>query len=260
MASLITITTDFGTRDGFVAQMKGVILGINPAVGLIDVTHDIQPYAVLEGALVLKGVSRSFPSGTIHVGVVDPGVGGARRGIVARSGDQVFVGPDNGLFSLVFQSSEPLEIREIRNPQCIAADPHPTFHGRDVFAPVAAHLSLGKPPEVMGPRIDDPELLSVAVAEETDNEIHGEVVYIDRFGNLSSNIEARMIIHPRGIVRVGNIAIHGISRFFQEKEEGEAVALVNSFGLLEIAVNRGDAAKSLGIHIGAPVKVTWTEG
>lgn len=257
MQSTITLTTDFGTRDGFVAQMKGVILGINPDVRFIDVTHDIEPFSVLEGALVLKGVGRWFRRGTIHVAVVDPGVGSGRRGIVANVAGRTYIGPDNGLLSLVDAWTEPCDVREIQNPAYMSVKPHPTFHGRDVFAPVAAHLSAGKPLDTVGPMIHDPVRLTIPSADTTDNGLQGEIIYIDRFGNLSSNIEESQLTRPVAHVSVGDVVIRGISRFFEQVDPGKPVALLNSFGLLEIAVNRGDAREALGMGKGARIQVVW---
>jgi len=252
---VITITTDFGTRDGFVAQMKGVILRINPDARIVDVTHDIAPYSIMEAALVLKGIHRHFPDGTIHLAVVDPGVGGARRAIVARSRRRLYVGPDNGLFSLVLTPQQPWEVRQIENPEFIAPRPHPTFHGRDIFAPVAAHLSLGAPFEAVGWAVADPVFLSVPEVRRTGNELHGEVIHIDRFGNLTTNIESAMIDRRFESVEMRGLAIRGLSRSFCQVLQGQALALINSFGYLEIAVNRGNAAQSLGVSKGEKVTV-----
>jgi S-adenosyl-L-methionine hydrolase (adenosine-forming) len=256
---IVTITTDFGTGDGFVAQMKGVILRICPRAELIDVTHDIRPFSVIEGALVIKGVSRYFPVGTIHVAVVDPGVGGPRRGIVLNCEGQIYVGPDNGLFSLISADSRDGEIREIVNPDLMLPKPHPTFHGRDVFAPVAAHLAEGVPMSVAGPVVDDPVTLDVPGPIKTEDGVRSEVIYVDRFGNLSCNIDAEHLNREVGIVEIGDTRIPGLSVYFGQAPEGTVLALINSFGLLEIAVNRGDAARTLGVNLGAPVRVLWAE-
>ncbi len=256
-AHLITLTSDFGTRDGFVAQMKGVILGINPRARLVDVTHDIQPFSVLEGALVLKGISPHFPSGTIHVAVVDPGVGSNRRGIGLRTGEQTFVGPDNGLFSLIIHDNRACEMREIQNPDYTQPEPHPTFHGRDVFAPTAAHLSAGKPFAAVGPLIDNPMMLSVPPVRENARGLEGAVIYVDRFGNLTTNIDKAMLTRVVGTIFLGDVTIQGLNRFFEEVPEGEPVALINSFGLLEIAVNRDSASQVLEAGKDEPVRVFW---
>jgi S-adenosyl-L-methionine hydrolase (adenosine-forming) len=255
--SIITLTTDFGTKDGYAAQMKGVILGICPQARLIDVTHDIQPYSLIEGALVLKGVSRYFPEGTIHLGVVDPGVGGARRGMALKADNRYYVGPDNGLFSLIFESATEWEGREITNPAFLIPGPHPTFHGRDVFAPTAAHLCAGKPFDSVGPTIQDPVRLNLPGPFQTLDGIRGEIIYIDRFGNLTSNIPADMLTRNVSSVEAGNAKISGISRFFDEVREGEPLALINSFGFLEIAVNKRDASRELTVGTGEPVTILW---
>lgn len=251
------MTTDFGTRDGFAAQMKAVILRINPHAQIIDVTHDIQPYSIMEGALVIKGASPYFPAGTIHVAVVDPGVGGPRREIVLRCGEQSYVGPDNGLFSFIIADSPDWEIREISNADLMLADPHPTFHGRDVFAPVAALLSAGVPFSRVGPVVVDPVVFDVPGPVKTRDGVRGEVIYVDRFGNLSANIEAKHLEREVAVVEVGHATISGISTYFGQVPEGTALALINSFGLLEIAVNKGDASKALGVHLGDSVNVSW---
>ncbi len=254
---LITLITDFGTQDGFVAQMKGIILGINPAVRLIDATHDIQPFSILQGALVLKGMYPYFPRGTIHVAVVDPGVGSDRKGIVLRAEGQTFVGPDNGLFSLIVPGDKSREIREIQNPAFMLPEPHPTFHGRDIFAPTAAHLSAGKPFHEVGPLVDHPVRISIPSVEKNPQGLEGAIIYVDRFGNLTSNINSGMLTGTVGSVCLGNVAIQRLSRFFGEVPLGEPLALINSFGLLEIAVNRGNASQMLGIGKDEPVRVLW---
>lgn len=257
MNSIITLTTDFGTRDGFVGQMKGVIMGINPQAQLIDITHDIEPFQVLEGALVLKGASRYFPEGTVHLGVVDPGVGGTRRGLALRCRDRFFVGPDNGLFSLIISSAPQWDAREILNPDFMLSRPHPTFHGRDVFAPAAAHLSSGMSFDILGPRITDPVILPIPKPDRVGQGIDGEVIYVDRFGNLSTNIEGEMIAGEVKAVTAGDVIIRGISRYFAEAKVGAPLALINSFGLLEIAVNLGKASELLGLRKGDRVRVAW---
>lgn len=250
MSGIITLTTDFGTRDGFVAQMKGVISQIDPTAALVDVTHDIEPFSVLEGALVLKGLAGYFPRGVIHLAVVDPGVGSGRRGIVLKAEGRLYVGPDNGLFSLILSAVLSWEAREIQNLAYMLPNPHPTFHGRDVFAPVSAHLSVGQSFEDVGPVVYDPVTFRLPEPEINNQYIQGEVIYIDRFGNLTTNIESGMLNRAIRSVQVGNTIIRGLNRFFGEAPEGHPLALINSFGFLEIAVNRGNAAGDLGIRKG----------
>lgn len=257
MASLITLTSDFGTRDGFVAQMKGVILGINSEVKLVDVAHDIEPFSILEGALVVKGLATYYPPGSIHVAVVDPGVGGQRRAIAIEADGQYFVGPDNGIFSLVLGHLGNWKIREVKSSEYTLPDPHPTFHGRDIFAPCAACLSIGKSFDSVGPVVTDPVVLPIPNATGAEDGIIGEVMHVDRYGSLMSNIEARMLVHPVKSVFAGKAEIDGVKFFFGEVEQGMPLALVNSFGYLEIAVNRGNASETLGMGKGDRIEVRW---
>lgn len=257
MSPIITLTTDFGTQDGFTAQMKGVILQINPTVQLVDATHDISAFSVMEGALVLKGLSEFFPPETIHIGVVDPGVGSDRRGIAVLARSQVFVGPDNGLFTWLLGSGSSWEARQIQNPEFFFPDPQPTFHGRDIFAPAAAFLSIGKDFARIGQRVEDPVILSSAQPCITSAGIEGQVLHIDRFGNLSTNVDRQMLTRSVSAVEVGNVVIQGMSRFFGQATPGQPLALINSFGLLEIAINCGDAAEILGVKVTDHVFVRW---
>jgi len=257
MSPLITLTTDFGSRDGYVAQMKGVILGINPQARLIDVTHDIESFDIMEAALVIRGLSEYFPAGTVHVAVVDPGVGSSRRGIVMRLNGRFYVGPDNGLFSLVFARSRASDVREISNSNLFLRQPHPTFHGRDVFAPAAAHLSMGIAFDAVGAVVEDPVILSIPEPIQTEDGIEGEIIHLDRFGNLTSNIESGMLHRSVDSVQTGGWEIKGIKKFFSEVPTGAPIAVINSFGFLEIAVNLGNASLDLGVQKGSRVKVKW---
>jgi len=258
MSPLITLTTDFGTRDGYVAQMKGVILGINPEARVIDVTHDVESFDIMEAALVIRGLSEYFPEGTVHIAVVDPGVGSKRRGIVMRLDERFYVGPDNGLFSLVFARSHTREVREISNPNLFLHQPHPTFHGRDVFAPVSAHLSLGIAFDAIGAVVQDPVRLSIPEPIQTEDGIEGEIIHLDRFGNLTTNIESGMLYRSVDSVQIGGLEIKGIKRFFSEVPTGTPIGVINSFGFLEIAVNLGNASLDLGVQKGSLVKVKWS--
>ncbi len=256
LAPLVTLTTDFGTRDGYVAQMKGAILTINPDVRIIDVTHDVEPFSVIEGAFVLRGMIRYFPPGAIHTAVVDPGVGGSRRGIVIRTGRAFFVGPDNGLFSFILGPDPALwEARSIENPAFMLPEPHPTFHGRDIFAPTAALVSLGRNFDEIGAVVENPVKLTVPEPSATDSEIRGALIYADRFGNLTSNIDAERVKGKAPRIRAGNTEVKGISAYFDEVPHGRPLALINSFGFMEIAVNRGSAVRDLGLQPGDPVTV-----
>jgi S-adenosyl-L-methionine hydrolase (adenosine-forming) len=255
--SIITITTDFGTEDGFAAQMKGTILCVNPSATIVDVTHSVRPFSVLHGALVLLGLVDYFPQGTVHLAVVDPGVGGNRKGLAIRTGNQFLVGPDNGIFSLIIGESHNVDVREITNESIMTPHPHPTFHGRDIFAPVAAHLSLGLELDEVGPQIDNFELLFIPPVGCDERGISGQVLYQDHFGNLATNIRRelckkipdRVIVDSRYVIQMG--------RTFSDVPQGSPLALINSFGFLEIAVNGASAAEILKVTEGAPVNIVY---
>jgi S-adenosyl-L-methionine hydrolase (adenosine-forming) len=186
--------------------------------------------------------------------VVDPGVGSSRRGMALKSGGQYFVGPDNGLFSLVMKS-EPWEARSIENSRWFRPNPHPTFHGRDVFAPIAAHLSKGIAFDFIGPWLKDPVMLEIPETVRSAQEIAGEVIYVDRFGNLCSNIRAEATTGPFTTVGINSLVIDKVSSYFSEVPLGKPAAIINSFGFLEIAINQGNAAQLLDAGVGTHVIV-----
>ncbi len=253
---IVTLTTDFGTRDSYVAEMKAVILGITRAVHLVDVTHEIGPQQVLEGALVLEAVAPRFPPGTIHVAVVDPGVGTARRGLVVAAAGQVFVGPDNGLFTPAFRSGG-WQAFELAAPEYRLPAVSTTFHGRDVFAPAAAHLALGAAPERFGPRVEDPVRLSWPEAREARGAVVGTVVHVDRFGNLITSIDARRVqamlrSGGRAEVRIAGRTLSLVGTYGDLPVRGVG-ALVGSRDRLEIFVRDGSAAARLRVGRGARV-------
>lgn len=259
MRAIITLLSDFGQRDSYVGSMKGVVLGINPAAVLVDISHEVRPHHIFEAALVLRGAYRYFPAGTIHVAVVDPGVGSSRRGIVARGGGHMFVGPDNGIFGLVYPQLEALKIYHLRNTQFFRPEISATFHGRDVFAPAAAYLSTGVAPEAMGPEVTDPVELAVPAPEVGPERIRGEVVYTDAFGNLITNIERTHVKHfehcAQLTVKVGNTVLERVCRHYQEVQCGKPLALIGSGGFLEIAVREGNARNLLSVEEGDEVVV-----
>ena len=236
---IIAFISDFGYEDHYAGAMKGAALGINPDARVVDVCHGIRKFDVLHGAYVLAGASRAFPKGTIFVVVVDPGVGGPRRGIFLECDGKFYVGPDNGVFTLIWHDGcRAWEIDMSRFPN---ADP--TFHGRDVFAPVAALLSLGKKPEELGREIRDIILLPVRWGSCGDDSCEGSVIHIDCFGNVISNIRRpRLELGRLYRVRVGKWS--GVVPFlktYAEAEVGEPLLLVNSEGLLELSVREGSA-------------------
>jgi hypothetical protein len=255
MAPLITLTTDFGTRDPYVAAMKGVIARICPDAAVLDLTHAIAPQDVVEAALFVAGAAPWFPPGSVHVVVVDPGVGTARRPIAAAAGGMRFVCPDNGLLSL-FLDAHPLEAaRAITNPACMLADVSATFHGRDVFAPCAARLAAGLDLAAVGEAVPDPVRLALPAPVERDGALHGEVVHVDRFGNCISNVHARLLGgRTARAMDIAGVALP-LRRTYGEASPGEALALLGSGGFFEAAVNGGSASAKFDIGRGARVKI-----
>jgi len=255
---IITLTTDFGLSDPFVGAMKGVILGINRSVHLVDVAHGIAPQDILEGALALEAAVPFFPPGTIHLAVVDPGVGSARRALGVSVGGHLFVGPDNGLFTFLFAEPEwtavSLEASAYRLPEASR-----TFHGRDVFAPAAAYLSLDVPLHSFGPQVADPVRIPWPGACRGADALVGEVVHADRFGNLVTSITARDLA-PLGpdsslVVEVEGTVIPGLSAAYAERSSGELGAIVGSSNRLELFIRGGSARARLGVGRGARVVV-----
>jgi S-adenosylmethionine hydrolase len=253
--SVITLTTDFGNADPWVGIMKGVIAGINPDAAVIDLTHGISPQNIREAAFVLLVGTPFFPKGTVHVAVVDPGVGGDRRALAVETPDCLLVGPDNGVLSWAFRGVEGAVVREIREAGYIREPVSSTFHGRDVFAPAAAHLSRGVRIGALGPPVADPVILEFPRTTKDGRTIRGEVLYIDRFGNLMTNIRPDDRQGVREVV-IGNTTIRGLSAYYGEGGDGQAIALVGSTDFLEIAVNRGSAAERLGARVGDEVRVS----
>ena len=256
MSAIITLTTDFGDADGYVGAMKGVILSLAPHATVVDISHTVPAQQVRHAAWVLATTAPFFPPGTIHVAVVDPGVGSQRRGIALQTPTAMFVGPDNGLFSSFLRAG--IACVALTNP---AAHHHPvsaTFHGRDIFAPVAARLANGIPLAALGPAVDDPVTWPDPQPQRLpDGRLRAQVVYIDRFGNLITNVGP---LSGRGDVRVqiGGTALL-VRRTYADVEPGEFLALIGSSGYLEIAVRDGSAAERLGIGVGATVEIQGCE-
>ena len=260
---LITLLTDFGTADYFVGAMKGVILSINPHASIVDITHEIPPQDILSGAFTLSAVYQNFPEGTINVAVVDPGVGSTRRAIIAASSNQFFVGPDNGLFSFIYERETERRVFHITNEDYFRKPVSATFHGRDVFAPAAAALSTGVAPEMLGIEITDyVRLAEIKPGLASDGVIEGAIIHIDHFGNCITNL-TRNDISEEMIERGLTLSINGreiksFRRFFSEDEESAKTpfAIWGSAGFLEIAAFRASAAKLLDVRAGQLIKVT----
>jgi S-adenosylmethionine hydrolase len=259
---LITLTTDFGTSDWFVGTMKGVILGINPSARIVDLTHGVPAGDIRAGAFTLAASCKFFPKGTVHIAVIDPGVGSEREAIAVETERYFFVGPDNGVLSWALRSERIRKVRALKNEKYFLPELSKTFHGRDIFAPVAAHLSRGVAIEKLGPskkefvRLDWPE------PRLKERGIEGEVVYVDRFGNAITNLGADLL---------RDFGDHRLEVFVKGKRQclvedcyaavrpGKPVAVLGSSGFLEIAINQGSARKKLGLEAGCRVKVQSPE-
>jgi len=254
---VVTLTTDFGVRDPYVAAMKGVVCAACPGVQVIDLTHDIAPQDVLEGALFLAGAAPHFPAGTIHVAVVDPGVGTARNPLVVAAGGQVFVCPDNGLITLFAREHPIAEARVIANPAFLRHPVSPTFHGRDVFAPAAGRLAGGARIEEAGDRIEEVVLLDVPCPErDSGGQVRGAVLHVDRFGNAITNIPRSFLGEGDvGSVCVGSHRIERLHTTYGEVDAGQPLALIGSTGHLEVAVRDGHAGRQLQLERDTPVAV-----
>jgi hypothetical protein len=256
---LITLTTDFGTADHFVGAMKGVMLKIAPRVTIVDITHGIAPFDVNEAAFTIAQAWRWFPKGTIHVVVVDPGVGTARRPILVEAEGQRFIGPDNGVFTMIFDRGS-YKVRVIENPKLMLKEVSRTFHGRDVFAPAAAHLARGVAAGRFGKLVRDYVRTSGMNPVETKkNRWAGKVLKVDRFGNLITNfhIDEFPDLHSRTFeLLAGNGIIRRLAQTYSESGEGEVTAIVGSSGFLEISVNQGSAAQRLDCGAGAEVELS----
>ena len=262
MAGIVTLTTDFGLRDAYVAEMKGVMLGIAEAarrpLALVDVTHDVERHDITEGALALEAAAPCFPAGTVHLAVVDPGVGTARRGLALAAGGHVFIGPDNGLFTPFLEDGE-WRAFELVEADYRLPNVSRTFHGRDVFAPAAAHVASGVDPARLGPPLADPVRLAWPEVRAVAGAVAGAVVHADRFGNLITSIHARTLapVNTDLVIRVGGREVPLVGTY-GDLSVGRPGALIGSSGRLEIAVREGSAATLLRARRGTSVVVSRT--
>jgi S-adenosyl-L-methionine hydrolase (adenosine-forming) len=259
--SIITLTTDFGMGSHYVAALKGVILSINPAATVVDITHNIPPQDIREAALVLDEVTERFPDDTIHVAVVDPGVGTDRAIVYARIGHHHYVAPDNGLLSRLAARTRPSQMIRLENARYWLEPVSSTFHGRDIMAPVAAHLSLAVDPREFGPQHEVLSELDWPVPVQRRDRVEGVVMKVDSFGNLITNIAVDMLVgrptDERACIVCNIYETWGIFRTYSDRPRGTLMALVGSHGCVELAVVGESAAQRLGIHVGSPVVVAW---
>lgn len=249
---LITLLTDFGDRDWFVASMKGVILTINPHATLVDLSHHVPPHSVENAAYLLKSCYQYFPEGTVHVAVVDPGVGSARRPLIAKSEHYFFLAPDNGLLTLILAEDSEMEVREIENVDYRLTSPGRTFDGRDLFAPAAAWLTRQQPFASFGRLIDNCKTFTTAKPKWETRALVGEIVYVDRFGNLISNLTPHHVMEirdvtkrPNPLIRIAGHTIDGLVGSYHEGDAQMPRALINSNGQLEIFLKESSAASLL---------------
>jgi S-adenosylmethionine hydrolase len=264
LTRIITLLTDFGTEDYFVAAMKGVILTRSPNSVLVDITHAIPPQDVRAAAFTLSAAYSNFPAGSIHLAVVDPGVGSNRRPVLIEAGAHLFVGPDNGLFSFVLDQVPEARIRHLTNAAYFLPNPSSTFHGRDVFAPVAAALAEGVPPEKLGPTIQDPIRFQSSQCESTaDGALTGRIMHIDHFGNCVTNLPCDRLL-PLSPARPFSLQVKEfhIQKLAQSYREGAAdrgtpFLICGSAGFVEISVQSNSAARQLKIRVGEPVRLAW---
>lgn len=258
--SVITLLTDFGDRDYFVASMKGVILGINPQARVVDLSHDVAPHQVEDAAYLLKASYKYFPDGTVHVAVVDPGVGSLRRPLLVATSRHFFVAPDNGLLSYIYQEETGIEVRQIENKQYRLDSEGTTFDGRDLFAPAAAWLTKGQQPGSYGKLIQDYVKLPLAEPKWQGSSMAGTIVYVDRFGNLISNLTSFHVKDVQGrarrpevAIRIGGMTINGLVRSYSQGDPLAVHALINSSGQVEVFIKEGSAAKTLQVSRGEPI-------
>jgi len=262
---IITIMTDFGVSSPYIAEMKGVMLSINPQANLVDVTHAIPPQDIRTGALTWPPVVSRFPAGSVHVAVVDPGVGSQRNILYASYRGQHFICPDNGLLTMLAAPRDGKDglscVRKLTASEYWLPEVSSTFHGRDIMAPVAAHLTNGAPPAQLGPELDNPVLLEIPEVRIEEKVVVGSIASFDSFGNLITDISGSLLSSSgaNGKLRVvcGRYETAGIARTYKARRPGQLIALIGSTGLLELAIVNGSAAENLDVSVGAEVRVEW---
>ncbi len=257
-SGIITLLTDFGQRDGYVAAMKGVMLDLDPAVKLVDMSHEVEPQNISAGAFILEAHFRYFPVGTVHLAVIDPGVGSERAALACYAGGHFFIAPDNGLLDFCCDFSDLQTVRLTQKTfwrEAISS----TFHGRDIFAPVAAHLARGEPLHNLGEPFVLQRRLPRLQCQIKGRVLHGQVAYIDRFGNLISNISEWQLRefsqHQPITISLAGHWVGRLSKTYAEAPPNASVALIGSFGFLEIGVNLGNAQLRFGAQRGTPIAI-----
>lgn len=263
--NLITLTTDFGYKDPFAGMMKGVIYSINDSAVIVDISHGIEGQNILEGAFIISNAYRYFPLGTVHLVVVDPGVGSNRRPLLIYSSGHYFVGPDNGIFSMIIEEDSLAMVIEVTEEKYFLKDVSSTFHGRDIFAPVAAWISKGFATGSFGRVIDDFKRIKIPEVEKKQSSVRGVIIYIDIFGNIITNISGSIVVEvlqmgisPSDInLIICGHKISGIKKCYAEAKEGEPGAIINSFNLIEIFSYMGNAARLFDAKKGDIVEIIF---
>lgn len=260
MKTAITLLTDFGTADYFVGAVKGAILSVNPRAVIVDITHEIPPQDIAAGAFTILAAYKTFPAGTIHVAVVDPGVGSTRRPIILSANEQFFVGPDNGLFTYIYDREPGSQVFHVTAKKYFRSDPSSTFHGRDIFAPVAAALSNGVNPRELGPGISDAVRLPVSLEPEVlkNGDVRARIIHIDRFGNCVTNL-TRDFVKPGSSLVINHKTIRQFRNFYGENSDTSPFAIWGSAGFLEISVNGASAAETLRVNTGETILLTQND-
>lgn len=254
-SGVVSMLTDFGTSDPYAGIMAGVVLGLAPQARIVDLTHAVPPQAVEIGALLLRSAVPYFSPGAVHLAVVDPGVGSARDPIVAVTESAMLVGPDNGLLHAAATALGLLEVRRIEAGELLLQPVSHTFHGRDVFAPVAGRLAAGLPPAAVGAVLPEMRRLDALDPVREGDRVAGSVLHVDHFGNLITNVPATGLAGERLAIEVGGRRLERLCSSYAEVAEGEILAIAGSWGMLEVAQNRGNAAHTLGVGRGDPVVV-----
>jgi S-adenosylmethionine hydrolase len=257
-SAIVTFLSDFGQRDGFVGIVKGVVLGICPGATIVDLSHEVPPQDVTGGALILASAVGYFPERTVHLAVVDPGVGTARRPILVETERFVLIGPDNGLLSVAADAAPVRRIIHLDRPEYFAPSPSHTFHARDVFAPVAGHCARGTDCISLGSTLEGFARLALPESRRLEDALEGQVIHIDRFGNLICNVRRDDLVgflESELSIGIGGVQIAGISPHYSAVREGKPVALWNSWGRLEIAIRNGSALRHLRSRVGDRVQV-----
>ena len=255
---MITLTSDFGLKDPYVAEMKGVILNINPNATIIDITHDVEKFDIRMGAFMLTSVAPYFPKDTVHLAVVDPGVGTERRAILVQTKQGFFVGPDNGILMLAATNQGIEHTYELSNPKFMLPKVSDTFHGRDIFAPAAAYLDIGVKSAEFGPEVAVEVMPEFTRVKREAGSLIGVILHIDGFGNIITNISQKEMNQARAVnIKLHNISLNiTIGKTFSQAKTREAIALIGSHGFLEIALNQVSAADKFHAAVGKKIEVT----